>query len=456
MHNTRSAVKNLTAGSPMRLILGFAIPLFGGMLFQQFYNMMDTLIVGRFLGVQALAGVGATSSINFMIIGFCMGVCNGFAIPISQQFGAGRYDRMRRFYANSIYLSAVFSVVMTAAVCILCRQILQWMQTPSDIMGYAYTYIFIIFLGIPVTYVYNLFSAAIRALGDSRAPVVFLVISSVLNIILDIVFITAFHLGVAGAAAATVISQGVSGALSIIHIRRKMPQLHLGAEDRAFVPSYAEKLTAMGIPMGLQYSITAIGSVILQTSVNTLGSSYVAALTAGTKVNAFFATPFDAIGSTMATYGGQNAGAGKLERIGQGLRAATVIGVLYSISAFVILFFTGRQLCGIFTGERAGDLAYHGWQYLVIVSAFYIPLHFVNAVRFLIQGVGYPGTAILSGAFEMVGRAGVALFLVPRIGYVGACFASPCAWILADIFLFCAYRLTVKRLYALKAESGRA
>ena len=207
----KSVTKDMTTGSPMKLILQFCIPLFFGMLFQQFYNMMDTIIVGKFLGVHALASVGATGSINFMVIGFCMGVCNGFAIPVAQQFGAKDYHALRKYVANSVWLSIAFAGVMTVAVCLLCRQILGWMHTPQDIMEGSYAYIFVIFMGIPAIYLYNLLSGIIRSLGDSKSPLVFLVMSSVLNIALDLVLILAFHMGVAGAAWATVISQAVSG-----------------------------------------------------------------------------------------------------------------------------------------------------------------------------------------------------------------------------------------------------
>ena len=185
----RAAVQDMTSGDPMALIFGFALPMLGGMLFQQFYNIVDTMIVGKLLGVQALAGVGATGSVNFMIVGFCMGICSGFAIPISQRFGARQYDEMRRFLAHGIYMCGAVSVLLTVPVCLLCRQILVLMKTPEDILEYAYSYILIIFLGIPVIMAYNLFSGAIRALGDSKAPVVFLIVSSIVNIVLDITLI---------------------------------------------------------------------------------------------------------------------------------------------------------------------------------------------------------------------------------------------------------------------------
>ena len=211
----KDSTKDMTVGSPMKLILGFSIPLLFGALFQQFYSVVDTVIVGRFLGVNALAGVGATGSLNFMIMGFCMGVCSGFAIPVAHKFGAKDYSGMRQVVANSVWLSVAFSVVMTTAVALLCRNILTWMKTPEDIFEYSYAYILIIFLGIPATYLYNILSGVIRSMGDSKTPLFFLTLSSGLNIGLDILFIVAFEMGVAGAAAATVISQLISGLLCL-------------------------------------------------------------------------------------------------------------------------------------------------------------------------------------------------------------------------------------------------
>ena len=276
----KDSTKDMTVGSPMKLILGFSIPLLFGALFQQFYSVVDTVIVGRFLGVNALAGVGATGSLNFMIMGFCMGVCSGFAIPVAHKFGAKDYSGMRQVVANSVWLSVAFSVVMTTAVALLCRNILTWMKTPEDIFEYSYAYILIIFLGIPATYLYNILSGVIRSMGDSKTPLFFLTLSSVLNIGLDILFIVAFEMGVAGAAAATVISQLISGLLCLFYMVKKFEILHITRQEWRMNPMHMRQLCGMGLPMGLQYSITAIGSVILQTSVNTLGALAVASVTA--------------------------------------------------------------------------------------------------------------------------------------------------------------------------------
>ena len=416
--------KDMTSGSPMKLILGFSVPLLFGFLFQQFYNLVDTLIVGRFLGVDALAAVGSTGSLNFLIIGFCMGVCNGFAIPLAHRFGAGDYKAMRAFMMNAVYLAVIFAAVMTVFTVAFCRPILQLMQTPENIIDDAYTYIVIIFAGIPATYLYNLVSGVIRSMGDSKTPLIFLALAAFVNIGLDLLLIIVFPMGVAGAALATVISQAFSGIACVIYSKRKFEILHTDEEERKVNKGYMKTLCGMGVPMGLQYSITAIGSVILQSAVNTLGSNAVASMTAGSKIGMFFCCPYDALGSTMATYGGQNVGAKKLDRL-SGVESAQA-----EVIANVRLF-------------------------LVCNSAFYIPLAFVNIVRFLIQGMGYSKFAILAGVFEMAARTLVGFVFVPMFGYPAACFASPVAWIFADCFLFPAYFHVLKKTKKMLSEPVR-
>lgn len=441
-----SASKDLTQGSPMKLILAFFVPLMFGMLFQQFYSMMDTIIVGKFLGVQALAAVGSTGSVNFMVIGFCMGICNGFAIPVAQRFGAKDYHYLRKYVANGIFLAAGLAAVMTITVCLLCKNILRWMHTPSDILQGAYNYIFVIFLGIPVIYLYNFLSGIIRSLGDSKSPLMFLIISSLLNIALDLVMILVFEMGVAGAAWATVISQGISGILCLIYIRKRYEVLRIAGDEWRIDAECMKKLCNMGIPMGLQYSITAIGSVILQTAVNTLGSMAVASVTAANKVGMFFCCPFDAMGSTMSTYAGQNLGAGKLKRVTKGLMSCCQIGLAYAVCAFLILFFFGSKIALLFLDADEAAILDNVQLFLTICSAFYFPLALVNIIRFTIQGLGYSKLAILAGVCEMIARALVGAFLVPAVGYIGACFASPVAWIFADLFLIPAYICVMKTL----------
>lgn len=445
-------MKDMTKGSPIRLILGFAIPLFFGMLFQQFYNLVDMIIVGRFLGASALAAVGATGSINFMIIGFCMGVCNGFAIPVAQKFGAKDEKQLRYYVANSVWLSIIFAVVMTVAVSLLCRNILVWMDTPSDIFEASYAYIIVIFIGIPVTYLYNLLSGIMRSLGDSKSPLIFLVISSVLNIAFDIIAIAVMHLGVAGAAGATVLAQAISGVCCLIYLIKKFPILRVHGEEWRWRGHFVARLCSMGIPMGLQYSITAIGSVILQTAVNGLGSVVVASMTAGGKLSMFFCCPFDAFGSTMATYAGQNLGAGKLDRVTKGMVQCSFVAAGYSIVAAIVMIVFGKNFALLFVDSTEVEIIANVAKLLIINSLFFIPLALVNIIRFAIQGLGFGKLAIFAGVAEMVGRSIVGFGFVSRFGFVAACLASPIAWILADVFLIPAYAYCIRKLRPLIQE----
>ena len=441
-----NTTKDMTSGSTMKLILGFAVPLLMGMLFQQVYSLVDTIIVGRFLGVSALAAVGATGSINFLIVGFCQGICNGFALPVAQRFGAKDYDGLRKYVGNSAVLAIIFGGAITLITVIACRPILELMQTPSDIIDLSYNYIVVIFAGIPAIMLYNILSAYLRSLGDSVTPVIFLVISAGLNIGLDLLFIVTFKWGVFGAAFATVLSQAVSGILCLILIIKKFDILHLKRDDWKLDWDYTRYLLIMGLPMGLQYSITAIGSVILQSSVNTLGSTAVASMTAGSRISMFVVCPFDALGSTMATFGGQNVGAGRLDRLGRGLRSAVTLGAIYSALILVVLIFFGRDLILLFVNASEVTVIAQAKQFLVTNAAFYLMLALVNIVRFLIQGMGFSGFAVFAGVFEMVARTLVGLVFVPIFGFTAACSANPLAWIFADCFLIPAFFHCRKKL----------
>lgn len=444
---SRQATRDMTSGSPMKLILGFLIPMLFGLLFQQFYNMMDTIIVGKYLGVSALASVGSTGSINFMIIGFCIGVCSGFSIPVAQKFGEKNESALRRFVANGAWLALAFSIVMTAAVCFLCHDILVWMKTPEDIFDGAYDYIFILFLGIPAIYLYNLLSGIIRSLGDSTTPLIFLLVSSVLNIILDLFTIIVLHMGVAGAAWATVTAQGVSGILCIFYMKKKFTILKMEGDEWKPDIRSMRILCGMGIPMGLQYSITAIGSVILQTAVNSLGSVAVASVTAGSKISMFFCCPFDAMGSTMATYGGQNIGARRLDRISQGLKSCVILAAVYSVIGFAVLYLFSDTVALLFVDAKETEILHNTRLFLIGNSLFYFPLALVNIVRFMIQGLGYSKLAILAGVCEMAARTFAGFCLVPLFGYIATCFANPIAWVAADLFLIPGYLHVIKDLH---------
>lgn len=441
-------VKDMTNGSPSKHILGFAVPMLFGMLFQQFYNLVDTIIVGKTLGVEALAGVGATGSINFMIIGFCMGVCNGFVIPVAQCFGAKKPSDLRKYVFNGYICSVVFSIVLTLASVIFCRRILIVMNTPADIIDHAYNYIVVIFIGIPTVFLYNMVSGVIRSLGDSKTPVVFLVLSSIINVVLDFFLILVCKMGVTGAGWATVTSQLISGLTCLIYMYKKYDILKGDKSERVLDRRFITNLCMNGVPMGLQYSITAIGSTILQAAVNTLGSTYVAAMTAGSKMFNFTCCPFDALGSTMATYAGQNVGAAKIKRLGQGVRSAMIIGSVYSVLSLIALYFTTDYIALLFVNASETTIIALTRQFILASACFYIPLTGVNVVRFCIQGMGFSVFAISAGILEMIGRAFAAIILIPNIGFIGACLASPIAWIAADAFLFPAFIHCAKKLNA--------
>ena len=441
-------VKDMTNGSPSKHILGFAVPMLFGMLFQQFYNLVDTIIVGKTLGVEALAGVGATGSINFMIIGFCMGVCNGFVIPVAQCFGAKKPADLRKYVFNGYICSIVFAILLTLASVIFCRKILIIMNTPADIIDHAYNYIVVIFIGIPTVFLYNMVSGVIRSLGDSKTPVVFLVLSSIINVVLDFFLILVCKMGVAGAGWATVTSQLISGLTCLIYMYKKYDILKGDKSERVLDRRFITNLCMNGVPMGLQYSITAIGSTILQAAVNTLGSTYVAAMTAGSKMFNFTCCPFDALGSTMATYAGQNVGAAKIKRLGQGVRSAMIIGSVYSVLSLIALYFTTDYIALLFVNASETTIIALTRQFILASACFYIPLTGVNVVRFCIQGMGFSVFAISAGILEMIGRAFAAIILIPSIGFMGACLASPIAWIAADAFLFPAFIHCAKKLNA--------
>ena len=431
--------KDMTSGSPAKLIFGFAIPMFLGLLFQQFYSMVDTLIVGKFLGVNPLAGVGSTTSLNFMVLGFCMGVCNGFAIPVAQMFGAREEGRLRRYVTNGAWLCIVFSVVMTLVVVAVCRPVLVLMQTPEEIFEYAYVYIVIVFWGIPCTFLYNILAAIIRSLGDSKTPVVFLAVSSGINIVLDLVFVLAFDMGVEGPAIATVLAQGISGIVCLWYMYRKFPVLHASREEWRPELSYMGKLCYIGVPMGLQYSVTAIGTLVLQAAVNGLGAAVVAGVTAGQKINAFIQCPLEALGQTMAPYAGQNMGAEKYDRIGKGLKSAVGMGFVVSVLCFVLAIFFGKQLTTLFVDASETTIISYSYQFLLYCTGGYCLLTLVNTVRFTIHGMGFSVFAILSGIMEMIARILAATVVVQMIGFAGTCLAHPMAWLFADVFLIPAF-----------------
>ncbi len=442
----KQRIKDMTVGSPAKLLLAFMMPLIFGNLFQQVYNMVDTIVVGRYLGQHALAGVGSTGAVNFLVLGFSMGLCSGFAIPVAQKFGEKDYQGLRRYVGNMIWLGVGFALILTVSTTLLCRRILVWMRNPAETIDYAYNYIFWIFLGIPATMLYNLLSGLIRSLGDSRTPLLFLIFSSVLNVGLDLLFIVTFRMGVMGASVATVAAQLISGLLCLILIIRKYPILKLSAADLLPRRAYLQKLLSMGIPMGLQFSITAIGGTVLQTAVNELGTASMAAMTAGNKISLLFDCPLSAIGTAMATFAGQNLGAHRLDRVHKGFRVCMLIGGIYCIAIFALIACGGSPLSGIFLENPSEEIISMCEKFLLYNSSLYFLLLMVFLLRMTLQGLGYSFIVVLAGVLEMVARGGIALGLVPQLGFDAVCLANPAAWLFADVFLLPTYLIGVHRL----------
>ena len=439
--------KDLTSGNPLKVILLFTLPLVLGNLFQQFYALADTIIVGRFCGVSALASVGSTGSINYLILGFVIGICNGFAIPIAQLFGARDYSDLRRHVANAAWLCIAFSVVLTITTVALTRPMLVLMQTPEDILDGAVVYIGWIFASIPFIFLYNMVAGIMRALGDSKTPLYFLILTSVLNIGLDLLFIVPFKMDILGAALATDISQAISGVVSFAFLCRKFEVLHMQKGEWAVSKRACVRLMGIGVPMGLQCSITAIGSVIMQWAVNVLGSTAVAAVTAASKTMNLLTVPLESIGTAMATYAGQNLGAARMDRVRKGVTSALLIATVYSIASAVILHFADVAVMSLFLDTTTEvEIVAMGREYLFWNSVFFVPLGALIVWRYSIQGLGFSTLAMMAGVAEMIARTAVAIVLVPMLGYFGAELANPAAWIAACVFLYPAYIWTCRQL----------
>ena len=439
-------VKDMTVGAPLPLILNFSIPLILGNLLQQTYSLIDAAIVGQFLGINALASVGASSSVTFLILGFCTGCCGGFGIPVAQKFGARDYVTMRRLVAVSMKLSAGLSVVLALLTSLLCASILRWMQTPETILEGAHTYLLIIFLGIPCSFFYNLLSSIIRALGDSKTPFLFLLFSTVLNVLLDLLCILVFGWGVAGAAIATVVSQGISVVLCYRYMYRKFEILHTEPADRKFRWDLAKQLMMIGTPMGLQFSITAIGSILLQSANNALGTACVAAYTAAVRIEMIFICMVESLGIAMATFCGQNYGAGKPDRIWQGVKSAGKLTFYYVIFVNVVLWTFSENFAALFVHSGELEVIERTATYLHITACFFPLLGILCILRYSIQGAGYTQLAMFSGVSEMIARTLVSMVAVPVWGFHAVCFGDGIAWVFADLFLIPAFIYVYRKL----------
>lgn len=438
--------RDLTRGSIWKHIFILAVTTFLGMGIQQLYSLADTAIVGKVLGADPLAGVGATGSLNFMVVFFCIGICLGFGIPVSREFGAENYEKMRRYMANGIWLSIILSVVMMVITCLFTRQFLIWLNTPADILDYACDYFILICAGLTFTIFYNLLSSVLRGLGDTRTPLIAIVISSLVNIGLDFFFLITVPMGVAGAALATVIAQGLSGVFCLVVLIRRFPIMHIKKAEWKMDPSMVKHLLGYGLPIGLQSSITAIGTLILQSSVNSFGVEAVAGMTVATKISFFFDTPMESMGQIMTPFTAQNMGARTYPRIKEALIKASIAGFVCAIIEFPIIYFFGRSFVHVFLESPTPQVVEYAYISIICVGASSILLVIVNAFRFTIQGMGHTRLAMISGVLEMIGRIIAALLLSRIWGYTGIALASTVAWILADCFLIPTFFISYRKL----------
>ena len=431
--------KDMMIGNPMKIILLFSIPVLLGNLFQQFYNMVDTVIVGQYLGEDALAAVGSTGCIMFLVLGFANGIAQGFGVMVSHAFGAKDFKRLQHYVALSLMLTAIVSAVLSVITVIGSRQLLLWLNTPENIVGLADSYIRVIFGGILCTMAYNVASGIWRGIGDSKTPLYFLIFSSALNIVLDIFLIVVVKMGTAGAAYATVISQGVAAVLCFIVMFRKHDILRTSREDYYWDNQGILRMLSIGIPMALNYSITAIGTMILQSAVNVFGSSSVAAFTAASKVSSIATQTFPTLGIAMATYCGQNLGAGKYKRIYQGMRQAFYLCFVAAAIAALICCCAGPFMLKWFISNPSTETMSAAMQYLYAISGFMIPLGWIFIYRNGLQGLDHGFIPMLSGVVELVSRFAVIAVAAKPCGYLGVCFADPAAWLVTGIMLLIAY-----------------
>ena len=423
----------MTTGSPTKLIIRFMIPMFLGNLFQQFYNVVDSIVAGQFLGVQALAAIGSTGSLMFFVIGWLNGLTSGFAIMVAQCFGAKKEDRMRHYVAMSVYLSVAFALVMTIGLTLANEPILRLMNYSEEIMPEVKAYMGIIYAGLLVTVAYDALSAFLRALGDSRSPLYFLMISAGINVFLDIVFIVVMGMGVEGCAYATVIAQAISAFCCFIYIVKKYPILHLKKEDFRYSWNSAKKLLGLGIPMALQFSITAIGTIIVQGAVNVYGETYMAGFSAAGKLQNILTTVFVAFGATVATYVGQNRGAGRIDRVREGVRCTQYMILAWSVIVMILMFFFGKYMTCIFVNSSETDVLAVSVEYFHTVFWCYPFLGSIFLYRNTLQGMGYGLVPMMGGIFELAARTIIVLLVAGHTSFRGVCLADPAAWIAALI-----------------------
>ena len=445
----RSGTTDLTVGKPLFQILRFALPLVLGTLFQQLYSFADTVIVGRCLGTDALGAVGTTYSLNFLILGFVQGACVGFGIPVAETFGAKDKGGLRKYLFNGALLCVVLSVVFTIFTTLMAGPLLQLIHTPEELYADAVLYIRILFLGIPATVLYNYASSVLRAMGDSQHPFYFLLAASVLNIGLDYLLIVSMGMGVDGAALATVLSQLLSGGLCAFWFftrTAKQEELTFRGQSSLLSAGHCKRLAYIGFPMGFEYSVSAIGAVIMQDAINLLGSTAVAAQTAGEKIRQMFTLPMESVGMAMATYVGQNHGAHRTDRIKQGIKDGCTIQLTYCVAAWVVIFFVKPYAVGLVLGDADPAVTAGAIQYLAIMSMLFCFHGLLMIFRNTLQGLGYSVQAIISGVGELIGRSlGGLLAVKTGLGYVGICLSNPFAWGLAMLYCMFMVRRVLKR-----------
>lgn len=445
----KSGTTDLTVGKPLFQILRFALPLVLGTLFQQLYSFADTVIVGRCLGTDALGAVGTTYSLNFLILGFVQGACVGFGIPVAETFGAKDQGGLRKYLFNGALLCVVLSVVFTLFTTLMAGPLLQLIHTPEELYADAVLYIRIIFLGIPATVLYNYASSVLRAMGDSQHPFYFLLAASVLNIGLDYLLIVSMGMGVDGAAIATVLSQLLSGGLCAFWFftrTAKLEELTFRGQSSLLSAGHCKRLAYIGFPMGFEYSVSAIGAVIMQDAINLLGSTAVAAQTAGEKIRQMFTLPMESVGMAMATYVGQNHGAHRTDRIQQGIKDGCAIQLTYCVAAWVVIFFVKPYAVGLVLGDADPAVTAGAIQYLAIMSLLFCFHGLLMIFRNTLQGLGYSVQAIISGVGELIGRSlGGLLAVKTGLGYVGICLSNPFAWGLAMLYCMFMVRRMLKR-----------
>lgn len=437
--------KNMTSGNPLKIILLFSIPVLLGNLFQQFYNMVDAIIVGQYLGEDALAAVGSTGCLMFLVLGFANGIAQGFGVMVSHAYGAQDNDRLKHYVALALMLTVVISVVLTIPTVAGSKLLLVWMNTPENILTLANDYIQVIFAGIFLTMAYNVAAGILRGIGDSKTPLYFLILSSILNIVLDVFLIVVVKLGTAGAAYATIISQGVSAALCYIYMFRKFDVLKVSRKDFYMDFRGIANMLSIGIPMALNYSITAIGTMIFQSAVNVFGSSVVAAYTAASKVSNIATQTMPTLGTAMATYCGQNLGAAKYDRIYAGMKKGFMLCVVASLAGAALCLLGGRFIVSWFVSNPSEDIFTYAMQYLTVASIFYLPLAMIFLYRNALQGLNEGFIPMLSGVIELVCRFAVIIFVPASAGFVGVCFADPAAWVGAGIPLWITYLIWQKK-----------